>query len=413
MPTRALNDRFVAGCKAPKTRITHFDTKVRGLALRVAPSGLKAWWFVYRFKGKASQWLSIGSYPALKLVDARKQAIDHRRSVDVDEIDPGATRKAEKQAAIDAASQPAPTVFTFGDLCDVYLKIAPAKKKTWIDDRQKIEKYLRPAWGARPLRELTRADVHALLDGLVGAGMKVGVNRVQALVSRLFTVAVDRSLIDAHPAARMEKRFKEQAADRVLTDDELKALWKGLDAHPGRAADALRLRLLLGQRGAEIAGMAWAEVDLLAGIWQLPAVRTKNGRPHTVPLPDAALALLERRRKELADDEPSVFPFLTLQSDDHRVLSTLNGGAYEWKDLRRTVATRLAGLGYDETTIGRVLNHARVSVTAKHYNQHQYLDEKRAALAAWDRELTAIVTGKRDKGRVLAHRPRRRTTKGA
>ncbi|MEX2016820.1 MAG: hypothetical protein WD873_09250 [Candidatus Hydrogenedentales bacterium] len=68
----------------------------------------------------------------------------------------------------------------------------------------------------------------------------------------------------------------------------------------------------------------------------------------------------------------------------------------------------LAGLGFDETTIGRVLNHARVTVTGRHYNQHAYLDEKRAALAAWDRELLAIVTGKRDKAKVVAHRPRRR-----
>lgn len=405
MPRRTLTDRLVASSKTT-TRTTYFDTKVRGLGLRVTPAGVKTWVFVYRLAGKPSQWLNLGSYPAATLADARKLATDHRRTVDVEGRDPAAERRTEKQAE----AVPAPAVFTFSNLCDLYLKLAPSKKKTWIDDRQKIEKYLRPAWGARPLRELTRADVHALLDGLVAAGMQAGVNRVQALVSRLFTVAVDRSLIDAHPAARMEKRIKEQADDRVLTDEELRALWKGLDARPGRAADALKLRLLLGQRGAEIAAMAWAEVDLQAGVWQLPGYRTKNGRPHAVPLPAKALEVLKRRRREIADEETRVFPALTLGSDDHRELSTLHGGVYEWTDLRRTVATRLAGLGFDETTIGRVLNHARVSVTAKHYNQHAYLDEKRNALTAWDRELAAIVSGKREKAKVVTHRPRRRAS---
>jgi len=82
----------------------------------------------------------------------------------------------------------------------------------------------------------------------------------------------------------------------------------------------------------------------------------------------------------------------------------IHGGAYEWTDLRRTVGTRLAGLGFDETTIGRVLNHARYTVTAKHYNQHVYLDEIRRALTAWDRELQHVVTDAPKKTRVLPMR---------
>jgi integrase len=403
MPKHTLNDRFIASCKTSK-RVAYFDTKCIGLVLRVSPAGSKTWLFVYR-KGGAPEWLTLGSYPAMTLAEARKLALGHRHSVDVEDRNPAEERRQADQAE---PPPPVPAEFSFGDLCDVYLKLAPAKKKTWIDDRRKITKYLRTAWGARPLKSITRSDVHALLDMLVAAGLTVGVNRVQALISRLFTVAMDRSLIDAHPAARMEKRFKERPSDRVLTDDELKKLWAGLDAQPGRASDAIRLRLLLGQRGEETAWMTWSEVDLEGAVWQMAGTRTKNGRPHAVPLPATALALLKRRRGEVAEDEPTVFDGLTLAADDYRALSTLTGGTYEWPDLRRTVATRLAGLGFDETTIGRVLNHARATVTSRHYNQHAYLDEKTSALAAWDRELRAIVTGKREKGKMLAHRPRRR-----
>jgi integrase len=155
---------------------------------------------------------------------------------------------------------------------------------------------------------------------------------------------------------------------------------------------AAALRLLLGQRGAETAGMRWDELDLHAEAWHLPTMRTKNRRAHTVPLPPLAITLVATRLATAPADEPHVFPGLTLTAHDHRQLSALHGGAYTWTDLRRSVATRLAGLGYDETTIGRTLNHARSTVTAKHYNQHAYLEEVRRALTAWDAEVTRILT---------------------
>jgi len=215
---------------------------------------------------------------------------------------------------------------------------------------------------------------------------------VQAVISRIFTVALDRSLVDAHPAVRMIKRFKEQPSDRVLTDDELRVLWRGLDAHPGPAADAIRLRMLLGQRGGEINNMLWSEVDFKATTWDMPGARTKNGRAHAVPLPPTALAILERRRDEVTSDVPGVFPVRVGWSPEYRALSEIAGGAYEWKDLRRTLSTRLAAMGFSEEVVGRVLNHARYSVTARHYIKHSYLAEVRRALEAWDRELMRILS---------------------
>ena len=246
-----------------------------------------------------------------------------------------------------------------------------------------------------------------ILDSLMAQGMGAGVNRVQALVSRMFTVALDRSLIDAHPAARMIKRSKEQPRDRTLSNDEIRTLWKGLDANSGPAADAVRLRLLLGQRGAEVNGMRWADVDLDSPAWLIPGELTKNGQPHTVALPPTALDLLACRRAVVPEDEPRIFPGLSMQSQHYRELAVIHGGLYEWKDLRRTMATGLAGLGFPETTIGRCLNHARYTVTAKHYNQHLYLAETRAALEAWDGEIDRIIRKRKACKRVLPFQGRR------
>ena len=87
--------------------------------------------------------------------------------------------------------------------------------------------------------------------------------------------------------------------------------------------------------------------------------------------------------------EPNVFPGLTPWSDDHRALTHIHGGA--WKDLRRTVSTRLAARGVSEEIVGRALNHARYTVTARHYIRHAYLAETRRALEVWDAELADII----------------------
>lgn len=397
--TKNLNDRFVAGIKSA-TRENYFDTKTRGLVLRVGPKS-KTWFFTYR-NGGPTQWVRLGDYPTRKLADARTLALDQRHAIEVDGKDPAAEKRNPPPPP---AAEPA--AFTFKDFVPTFLAFQQGRVKMWKDDRAMIARYLTPAWGPIPLTDITRRHVHEVLDTVAGKGLTVGVNRLQALISRIFTVALDRSLIDAHPAARLIKRFPEAPSTRVLTDDELRALWTGLDAQPGGAAEAVRLRLLLGQRGEETAGMLWAELDLKDAVWSLPASRTKNRRPHTVPLPPTALAVLKARRQAVPPDELRVFPALTLTSDAHRALAVIHDGAYEWKDLRRTVASRLAGLGFDETTIGRVLNHARTTVTAKHYNQHAYLEETRGALKAWDTELHRILTNAaKKKGRLLRLRSR-------
>ena len=354
--------------------------------------------------GSPSEWLRIGEYPAVGLAEARKLTGTYRYQVDIERRNPAAERRMPEPPP-----EPVTPVMTFATFVPVYLAFAKGKKRTWADDAAKIEKHLLPAWGPLPLRSLTRTHVHELLDGLVAKGLTIGVNRIQALISRIFTVALDRSLIDAHPAARLIKRFSEEASTRVLSDDEIRALWTGSDRFPGAAAGR----------------------DPAAGPPR--AARRRDGRyaverdrPRCGSLVPAAAPNKEqtRARRDAATDGPRpapeaargslvcrarVFPDLTLTSVEHKALGVLHGGVYEWKDLRRTVATRLATLGFNETVIGRTLNHARYTVTAKHYNQHAYVEETRRALEAWDRDLTAILEPGQVKARkVLRHQPRRK-----
>jgi integrase len=405
MARKALTDRFVAGVRRA-TRTVYFDSKAQGLALRVTPAGTKTWCFVYR-NGGTPQWLTLGSYPAVKLADARTLALDKRHAVE--KRDPAVELRVERLSAT-VPLAPTPAMFTFADLVAVYEKFAKGRKKTWKDDLNKTKKYLIPAWGAQSVHAITRRHVHELLDTLVAKGMTTGVNRVQAVISRLFTVALDRSLVDAHPAARMMKRFQEKPSDRVLTDDELRALWAFLDAGPSAAADAMKLRLLLGQRGGEVMGMRWDELDQEAQTWNLPGVRTNNGRPHSVPLGPTSAAILRKLHSERVANEERVFPGLTANREDHRLLSAVHAGAYTWKDLRRTVSTRLAARGFSEEVVGRTLNHARYTVTARHYIKHAYSRETRQALETWDSDLADVIARRQvGAGSVLAFPNVRRT----
>ena len=234
-------------------------------------------------------------------------------------------------------------------------------------------------------------DVHGLLDSIIGDGKPVQANRVQSLLSKMWNTAIDRGHVEANPCGRMAKPAPERARSTVLADDDLRTLWTALDAHSGDAADTIRLRLLTGQRGGEVHRMRWADVDLQAAVWTIPAEQAKNARAHRVPLTTPALDVLSRRHATRRPDVPRVFPRFSHQCKDLRGLARIHDGAYRWHDLRRTVATRLAALGVSEGTISRVLGHALLGVTATIYNQYQYDDEKRLALDQWAHALRDLV----------------------
>ena len=356
-----------------------FDTKTPGLALRVSPGGARTWYCFYK-KGAISRRVKLGSWPALDLSKARQLARQMRVRVETEGADPAYERGAARH------------LFTVGDLARIYIEqYAKPHKRSWRDDEWKLETYVLPAWKSRPVGEITRADVHALLDRIAADGKPVQANRVQALISKVWNVAIDREHVTVNPCYRMAKVAREQPRETVLSDDDLRALWADLDAQPGDAADAIRIRLLTGQRGGEVHQMTWADVDLGAQVWTIPTAAAKNRRAHRVPLTSAVLEVLRERLAARANGEPRVFPGLTHQRDDLRDLGQIHGGAYRWHDLRRSVATRLAALGVPEGTISRVLGHVQRGVTARVYIQHQFDDEKRRALQRWTNALLAVV----------------------
>jgi integrase len=194
--------------------------------------------------------------------------------------------------------------------------------------------------------------------------------------------------------------------DRVLSEDEIRAVWAACDAEPGIIADAFRLMLLTAQRRGEVLSMRWQDVE--GGWWTIPAEVAKNGRSHRVPLSPQALAILERRRGSA--NGPWVFPSPTTdraienpQKAAERLRERSNVPDLRLHDFRRTAASTVGGVGISRLTVKKILNHAERDVTAI-YDRHSYDPEKRTALDAWGRRLEAVVSGTKARENIVALR---------
>jgi integrase len=261
-----------------------------------------------------------------------------------------------------------------------------------------------------------------LVERLIAAGKPVAANRVQSIVSRVFSFGIDAGSLKYNPCFRMKKRGAEKIGSRVLSDDEIRLFWPGIvqSRRAQLTGLGLRLALLTAARVSEIAGMCRVEIghisDSNKAAWTIPGSRTKNGREHLIPLSPLARATVIDLLERLKPDEEFLFPTLVKHGGPIRgnaltkamdyfgkrvsQVATPDEAARTWRleppsphDLRRTVETRLAELRIPKEIRDRCLNHIPGDVGSKHYNRHDYADEKRDALNRWAAALDAIVTG--------------------
>jgi integrase len=295
-------------------------------------------------------------------------------------------------------------------------------------DERNLRKHVLPLWGNRRFDEIERRDVIALVEGLVTAGKPVLANRVQALISTIYSFALDADLVSANPCARLRRRGVEKAGERVLSDTELYVFWHGIVQTPvSRLLGlVLRLQLLTGVRPGEAAGMRRDELeqfeDAARAGWVIPASRMKGKRAHYVPLSGLARETIREALELVPGDQPFVFKSSkaagpiranALPIAMQRFALALNGeqGFASWKadpptphDLRRTVATRLSAMGLAREDRKAVLGHVEADVHGSHYDTYDRAVEKRRALDAWAAALHAIIERRAPQTNVVSLR---------
>jgi integrase len=381
-----LTAAFVHALKPPERgQIDYWDTHLSGFGLRISEGGRKAWTVFYRHRGRLRR-LTLGHYPTLSLADARQLA-------------KAALRDAQHGLDPAGAKRDANSAESFADLGTLYLeRHAKIMKRTWREDERKIRRELLPRWANRKAAEIGRKDVIILLDSIVARGSGVLANRTRGLISKIFNFGIRRGIVELNPAQGVENPGQEHQRDRVLSEDETRALWHALDSERPKIAAIFRLALLTAQRRGEVLGMRWDELDLEGAWWTIPAERSKNGLAHRVPLGPRAFAIL----RELQNPPPGpiqVFPgskggqpIANIKKPMRRLIQRSEVD-FRFHDLRRTAASLMTGLGISRLVVGKILNHVERGVTAI-YDRHSYDSEKRAALLKWDRHVAEIVGGR-------------------
>jgi integrase len=419
-----LSDQQVRRLRPKSTPVDVRDGLARGLVLQVLPSGRKLWTMRYRHRGSQRR-LILGEYPALSLAKARDAAEDART-----EIRNGGDPAGERQAA-----RAVPTDTVAALVKEYKAKYVRVMMRSAAEEERVLDVDVLPTWKDRSVRELTRRDVRALLAPIVDRGSPIMANRVLAIVRRMLNYGVRNDWLEANPASLIEKPGREVSRERVLTDEEIRRLWRLLSrqpttaerAAPGRKrskgtaddpicpltpalAAAIKIRILTAQRGGEVIKMRWQDVDLDAGWWTIPAEYAKNGRAHRVPLVPEAIEIIKAQWKgdeelqksgdeELYDSEKNDFVFVgtgasvrdRAKKAPSLIARVLKIG-FRGHDLRRTAATKMAEAGVPRQHISAVLNHVQggASIT-RVYDRYSYDAEKRRALETWARKLQSIV----------------------
>lgn len=360
----------------------YWDETLPGFGVRVHHSGRKSFFVRYKLGTGTKRRMTLGTYPSLGLSEARSQAKEIIGKVSRGE-DPQAKKQEEKSAE------------TFAELASEYLeRHAKLKKRRWQEDERILEVDVLPAWKNRKAKKIGRRDVGELLDTIVERGAPIMANRTKALISKIYNFGIGRDIVDHNPCLGVPMPAKARQRDRVLTEEEIRTLWRALDGLDPVMAATFKMRLLTAQRGIEILAMRWA--DLNDGWWTIPGDVAKNGLAHRVPISPQTQALLDDLRQR-TDDGEWVFAsrrkpgtHIVAYQKAANVLVKTTEIDFVVHDLRRTAASFMTSMGISRLVVSKILNHVESGITAV-YDRHSYDAEKREALELWGKKLEEII----------------------
>ena len=371
---KALSAKAIEAFKPQVKRYEVHDLLCPGFSLRVYPTGRKVFTVKYRY-GLKQRRLPLGVYPRLSLSQARDKALEALRLVDGG-VDPAARRR-----------QLGMRVET---ICDDFIRqYARPRNRSWKEAERILQREFVAVHGQRDIRDIRRPDILELMDGAIERGATYQANRIHSNLRKFFNWCMERGIMEASPVLGIKPPTREQARDRVLSDDEIRAVLRACADEPYPYRQFVPLLLATAQRRGEVSKMRWSEVDLDAKIWVIPAELSKNGKPHVVPLNDFALRLLT----EIPRFPDCNWVFTTTRrapiSGFSKALRHIHtqSETSEWRfhDLRRTAASGMARAGIAPHVVEKVLNHisGTISGVAAVYNRYGYDAERRTALDQW------------------------------
>ena len=366
-------DRELKKALSSSKRLFIYDTSLTGFGCRLTEKGVASYFVEYRHNGRKRR-KTIGRHGPFTPDQARKAAKSLLGKV---------------AAGTDIAEQSVKDK-TFGEVIEAYLTQKSKPTKYWKDTNRFIYNNTNTLL-TRHINSITRAELARLIDNITKRSHSVGRNTFSA-IRPIFKWAFERGYIEINPIEGLSPPSVIPARERILDNDELKAIWHAAEKEPFPFNVIVKLLILTGQRRSEVTGMRWSEIE--GEIWTIPGSTknagnriTKNRKEHFVHLHPLVLELLE----DVPQTHDLIFTTTgtTAPSGLSKVKRRLdeNSGVTNWRyhDLRRTCATGMASLGVLPNVIEYVLNH-RSGVNSGLvgvYQKFEYREERRGAIMAW------------------------------
>jgi integrase len=388
-------------CPAGQKDKLFFDSDQKGLAVRVTQAGGKV--FLVQWTDKATgqkRREGLGAVGAINLAQARAAAAVHLGTVAKGD-DPRAERLAQaealrqaqerakqERAAKLAAKQEA--AFTLETLVSDWDKLALAKRRPRY--RAEVVRALKFAFKKdwdKPASALTKARVLKVQDDLTKAGKHASAGRLVAYGRAAYGWAVKRGRLALNPFQGLPTGAAAATRDRLLTDQEIGAIWNAALAMPEPSGPFVRLALLTLARRDEVAGMRWSEISPDMSVWTVPADRMKRGQAHAVALTDAAREAFGAITRIEGQDLVFTTTGKTPISGFSKIKAKLDklSKVTDWTlhDFRRAGVSHLARMGFSPIVADKLLAHLpkALSNVARTYQRHDFADERKAALQAW------------------------------
>jgi integrase len=375
-----INDRLVEKLALPKAgwEIT-WDAEVPGFGCRVTAGGARSFVLRYRTRSRRGRLHTIGPAGSggWKTSTAREHAKNLKARI---RSEAGYDPIGELQAERDA-----PTV---DDLAKRFLKEHAAKKRPVTREgyRRAFEKYILPSLRHRKVADVHYTDIDTLHDKITEEGGPYIANRIVAVLSKAFNLAIRWRWCTVNPCKGVERNV-EQKRKRYLDGDEIARLTEALSNHSDqKAASVIRMLLLTGARKGEVLSARWEQFDLTAGTWTKLSSETKQARDHTVPISAPVRQLLADIRaaaKKKKKDSPFVFPgragthLKDIKEDWAALCASAGIVKARIHDLRHTFASALVSGGKSLELVGALLGHSQIQTTLRY--SHLYLDKQREA----------------------------------
>ena len=385
---KRLTDITIRNLKPDLVRREIPDPGATGLYLVLQPSGVRSFAVRYRFNSKSIK-LTVGKFPTMTLADARKAAADAQAAL-ARGANPATTKQTAKVKAMEAQAN------TVASVCAKYLAREHAKLRiSTASQRESIfRRLVYPAIGERPIGSVRRSELTAMLDKIEDASGPRMADVALAVLRRVFTWHALRDDNFLSPIVRGMNRQKsaEHRRSRILDDDELRAVWAATEDNAPFSA-LIRFLLSTSARRNEAAAMKHEEVDA-AGIWVLPASRSKSKTEIARPLSKAALKILaEQPRIDGCDyvfTSTGIGPFRSYPNEKQKLDAKSGVVGYTIHDLRRTARSLLSRAGVNADVAERCLGHAMPGIRAT-YDRHRYIVEMAHAFEALATEIERIV----------------------